>query len=61
MEYWKPKPGDKPDFFIPPRESFVLQIKCAELVINLSFDFPTYYQKITFSSNVSNSIGGWRW
>jgi hypothetical protein len=37
MAYWKPKPVDKPDFFIPPKESFVLQIKCAELVYSTSF------------------------
>jgi hypothetical protein len=37
MAYWKPKPDNKPDFFIPPKESFVLQVKCAELVDSTAF------------------------
>jgi DNA ligase 4 len=35
---WKiSKKDDQPDFFIPPCDSFVLQIKCAELVPSISF------------------------
>ena len=35
---WKiTKRDDQPDFFIPPEASFVLQLKCAELVPSVSF------------------------
>lgn len=35
---WKiTKKDDQPDFFIPPESSFVVQIKCAELVVSVSF------------------------
>ena len=38
MAPWKPsKKDDIPDFFIPPEDSFVVQVKCAELVPSISF------------------------
>ena len=39
MAPWKPsKKDDIPDFFIPPEDSFVVQVKCAELVPSISVE-----------------------
>ena len=38
MAQWRVnKKEDQPDFFLPPELSFVLQIKCAELVPSTAF------------------------
>ena len=35
---WKiMKKDDQPDFFIPPEKSYVVQLKCAELVVSTCF------------------------
>lgn len=57
---WKiSKKDDQPDFFIPPCDSFVLQIKCAELVPSISFSagvtcrFPRLQRLILYSTRLN--------